>query len=270
MSSPLATFDKFEPDSTPLSWEQTKVISLKSAGQPSPNNKPSAILASAIGNIKYISDNRDHRLLDYLLLGVLSIVVHSSVVNHFKGASFEQEIVEPIKPPQKVQITLSRPQPKPIAPPPPPIVQPKPPTPKVVPLKPQKPKPVEKVVEQAPAPIPSPGPVVDSAPVAAPAPPPPVVEEKITAPTAGADYLHNPAPEYPDIAQERGWEGKVLLRVNVQADGKPSSVSVAKSSGHKELDDAAVKTVKQWSFVPAKRGETPVDGVVTVPITFNL
>jgi protein TonB len=94
--------------------------------------------------------------------------------------------------------------------------------------------------------------------------------EKITAPTAGADYLHNPEPEYPDLAQERGWEGKVLLKVHVQPDGKPSSVSIAKSSGHKELDDAALKAVNKWSFVPAKRGDTPVDGWVTVPISFNL
>ncbi|WP_157199720.1 energy transducer TonB, partial [Methylomonas koyamae] len=103
-----------------------------------------------------------------------------------------------------------------------------------------------------------------------PAPPAPVVEEKITPPTAGADYLHNPPPEYPDIAHERGWEGKVLMKVHVQADGKPDNITVIKTSGQKVLDDAAVKTVSKWSFVPAKRGDTPVAGYVTVPITFNL
>jgi protein TonB len=97
-----------------------------------------------------------------------------------------------------------------------------------------------------------------------------VVEEKITAPVAGADYLHNPAPEYPEIAMDRGWEGKVLMKVHVKPDGKPDEVSVIKSSGQKILDDAAVKTVNKWSFVPAMRGTTPIAGWVTVPITFNL
>ncbi|WP_426994007.1 energy transducer TonB family protein [Methylomonas sp. CM2] len=60
------------------------------------------------------------------------------------------------------------------------------------------------------------------------------------------------------------------MKVHVQPNGKPDSVSVVKSSGQAVLDDAAVKTVSKWSFVPAKRGETPVAGYVTVPITFNL
>ena len=32
---------------------------------------------------------------------------------------------------------------------------------------------------------------------------PPV--EKVTPPSASAGYLHNPAPEYPSIAEEEGW-----------------------------------------------------------------
>ncbi len=30
-----------------------------------------------------------------------------------------------------------------------------------------------------------------------------------------AGYLSNPAPEYPEQALERGWEGSVILRVKV-------------------------------------------------------
>jgi protein TonB len=60
------------------------------------------------------------------------------------------------------------------------------------------------------------------------------------------------------------------MKVHVKPDGKPDEVSVIKSSGQKILDDAAVKTVNKWSFVPAMRGTTPIAGWVTVPITFNL
>lgn len=269
MSSPAATLPNFEPATHFADWQNRVNAEFK--------NPIQTVLGSTtngLNHFKYNANNGDRKLSDYLLLGVLSILVHSTVVEHFDRIALEDEIIEPAKPlPMKVQISLSRPQPKPVAPPPPPIAKPKPVVQKAVPLKPQKPKPVQKVVEEVPTPIPTP--VVDNAPPvtqssAPAAPPAPVVEEKITAPSAGAAYLNNPAPEYPELAMDRGWEGKVLMKVHVQPDGHPDSVSVIKSSGQKVLDDAAVKTVNKWSFVPAKRGDTPIAGWVTVPITFNL
>ena len=133
------------------------------------------------------------------------------------------------------------------------------------------PKIVPKLVE--PPPIQSPSKVVDVAgPVvsAPPPPPPPPVVEKVTQPHAGAGYLNNPAPVYPEIAMDNGWEGKVLMKVHVLANGRPDTVSVVKSSGKPVLDSEAVRTVKKWLFAPAKRGTTPIDGWVTVPISFNL
>lgn len=88
--------------------------------------------------------------------------------------------------------------------------------------------------------------------------------------SANAGYLHNPAPEYPALAMRRGWEGTVLLRVHVLASGSPSEIQVQKSSGREALDQAAVKAVKRWSFVPAKRGDKAEDGWVSVPIDFKL
>ncbi|MBH8851468.1 energy transducer TonB, partial [Pseudomonas aeruginosa] len=89
-------------------------------------------------------------------------------------------------------------------------------------------------------------------------------------PAPHAGYLHNPAPEYPALAMRRGWEGTVLLRVHVLASGSPSEIQVQKSSGREALDQAAVKAVKRWSFVPAKRGDKAEDGWVSVPIDFKL
>lgn len=85
-----------------------------------------------------------------------------------------------------------------------------------------------------------------------------------------AGYLSNPAPEYPEQALERGWEGSVILRVKVLANGSPDTVSVKQSSGKKLLDSAAVRTVKQWKFSPALKGKTPVEGWVDVPIHYQL
>lgn len=276
MSSLVAAVNQFETAGV-IGTESVNVINFKSSNEVYGENSKASALAVALGDFKYRSETRDHKLVDYFLIGVISVFIHSTVVDHFNGMDFDQEIIAPIKQPPKVQITLTRPQPKPVAPPPPPPqVKAEPPKPKVVPLKPPKPRPVQKkIVEQVP--VIEPTPVINSAPtntapVAAPAAPPAptVVEEKVTAPIAGADYLNNPAPSYPEAAQERGLEGKVLMKVHVQPDGKPDKITVSKSSGHQILDDAAVKTVYKWSFVPAKRGSTPIAGYVTVPITFNL
>lgn len=102
-----------------------------------------------------------------------------------------------------------------------------------------------------------------------PAPPAPV-EEKVTAARADANYLNNPAPEYPPVALRQGWSGTVQLRVLVQPDGRPDTITIAKSSGKKVLDDAAIAAVHNWKFVPAKRGDTPIEGWVSFPVEFNI
>lgn len=85
-----------------------------------------------------------------------------------------------------------------------------------------------------------------------------------------ANYGSNPKPKYPDIARRRNWQGKVLLRVRVTADGLSETVSVHRSSGYDALDESAVAAVKNWRFIPAKRGNTAVASSVIVPIIFTL
>jgi protein TonB len=94
--------------------------------------------------------------------------------------------------------------------------------------------------------------------------------EMTSGPVFNAGYLHNPPPDYPAIAQQRAWQGTVLLKVQVLASGKPSQIEIVSSSGHASLDDAARDAVTSWRFVPARRGGQPVDGWVQVPIEFKL
>ena len=177
-------------------------------------------------------------------------------------------------------IEFAAPAPPVVEPPPPapapPVVEPPPPPPVVDELaaKPKpKPKPVPKpVVKQAPKPQPKPVEAPPPAPVAAPAPPAPAppAPAPITPASANAAYLKNPAPEYPQMAQRRGWEGTVLLRVEVLPSGKPGQIQIQKSSGRDALDTAALAAVKRWSFVPAKQGDVAQAGWVSVPIDFKL
>lgn len=85
-----------------------------------------------------------------------------------------------------------------------------------------------------------------------------------------AAYAENPPPVYPRFARERGQHGRVLLGVLVGVDGRPSSISIRLSSGFSLLDQAAKSAVEQWRFVPARRGENPVEALVDVPVIFRL
>lgn len=91
-----------------------------------------------------------------------------------------------------------------------------------------------------------------------------------SSPKFGAGYLSNPAPDYPALAREMGEEGKVLLHVLVTPEGRAKKVKLHHTSGSDSLDDAALRAVRKWRFVPAKLGEQAVEAWVYVPITFKL
>ncbi len=212
-----------------------------------------------------------------ILLGVFALTLHVGAIVWL--ASLPEPVLPEVPvqiPPMTIEFTSAAPpvvEPPPPEPIPEPVVEPPPvveelavkPPPKPAPKpKPQPPKqevkPQPKPVETPPPPAPAPAPVAE-------APPAPPVE---TPPSASAGYLKNPAPEYPSLAQRRGWEGTVLLRVHVLANGKPSDIQIQQSSGRDALDNAAISAVKRWSFVPAKRGDQSIAGWVSVPLEFRL
>ena len=88
--------------------------------------------------------------------------------------------------------------------------------------------------------------------------------------TTSVGVLRSVHPIYPRIAKKSGWEGTVLVRVTVEANGRASQVVVSRSSGRKVLDDAAVKAVRRWSFRPARDGNIPIRSVVVIPLKFSL
>lgn len=99
------------------------------------------------------------------------------------------------------------------------------------------------------------------------APPAPAA---ITPPQFQADYLNNPAPEYPPLSRRLQEEGRVLLRVQVGADGTAQSVEVQSSSGFDHLDSAARRAVLEWRFVPAQQFGRPISASVLVPVVFSI
>lgn len=158
------------------------------------------------------------------------------------------------------------------------VIQPKP---EIVPPKPKpvarRPQPMAQPTQlAAPAESPAPTPIaVAPAPtIQTPAAPPaPSLATPIVAPTQprfDADYLDNPKPVYPAISRRLGEQGRVVLRVRVEADGRTADVQLHASSGSPRLDQAALDTVRRWKFVPARLGQTPTVAWVLVPIAFTL
>jgi protein TonB len=78
-------------------------------------------------------------------------------------------------------------------------------------------------------------------------------------------------PAYPLQALRAGAQGTVLLKVLVDAGGKPVQVAIERSSGSRTLDDAARRHVlAAWRFHPAMRDGHAIEAWALVPVQFNL
>lgn len=96
-------------------------------------------------------------------------------------------------------------------------------------------------------------------------------EAPYTPPQYRAAHLKNPPIETPYISRKNNETGTVRLWVKVSAKGEPVAVKIEKSSGFPRLDEAAFQAVKNtWRFVPARRGDTPIESEVAFNIPFIL
>lgn len=134
---------------------------------------------------------------------------------------------------------------------------------------------------QTPSPMSAPPPDIETRPQQAPAPPAPpappaaasatAVPAAVTPPSFSAAYLNNPPPAYPMASRRKRAQGVVRLRVHVSPDGAPDQVLLERTSGHADLDAAALDVVKKrWRFAPAKQGDRAVAAWVIVPLEFSL
>ncbi|MBU0984194.1 MAG: energy transducer TonB [candidate division Zixibacteria bacterium] len=85
-----------------------------------------------------------------------------------------------------------------------------------------------------------------------------------------AEMTYQTTPTYPTIAVEMGVEGTVWIKTLVGKNGKAKKSIVAKSSGSKVLDDAALKAAAKNRFNPAYRDAQPVAVWLSYKVTFKL
>lgn len=89
---------------------------------------------------------------------------------------------------------------------------------------------------------------------------PPVIES--------VEYVRAPAPLYPSESSRRRERGTVLLRVLVDALGRPAQIELERSSGFSRLDDAARAAVQKALFRPHEVNGIAQPAQVLIPIEF--
>lgn len=80
--------------------------------------------------------------------------------------------------------------------------------------------------------------------------------------------LNRPNPEYSAEALRAGLQGKCILSLVVNKEGKPENVTVSRSLGM-GLDEKSIEAVRNWTFEPGRKDGTPVAVRVHVVITFR-
>lgn len=79
-----------------------------------------------------------------------------------------------------------------------------------------------------------------------------------------------PPPSYPKTAAEQRIVGKVVVRVDVDTEGRATDVRVLEASPSGVFDDATVAAAKQWTFEPAIRNGKAVASALKIPVTFAM
>jgi len=117
--------------------------------------------------------------------------------------------------------------------------------------------------QEAPSPIPDPeSPIPGSRPSAS----------SLTQGVAGsrASALASHHIIYPSRARHEDREGIVVVRVEVLASGRAGKVDLVTSSGHRDLDEAALHGIRRGRHRPALAGGRPVRSVREFRVRFEL
>ena len=77
-------------------------------------------------------------------------------------------------------------------------------------------------------------------------------------------------PIYPSQSLRLGEQGRVMLRVELDENGRITGASVKTPSGFSRLDQAALNAVKTWRCKPALQNGRAVPAVALQPFSFTL
>lgn len=110
------------------------------------------------------------------------------------------------------------------------------------------------------------------------APPPPPDEgpairfipyDEAPAPIGGYSAIQRNV-RYPEIAQEAGIEGMVIVQAFIDNKGRVTETVILKGMPNTGLDEAAMEAIKRTRFKPAKQRDRAVGVWISIPVNFKL
>ncbi len=87
---------------------------------------------------------------------------------------------------------------------------------------------------------------------------------------ARPDHAYNPKPAYPLALRDLGVSGVVWLRVWIDDTGRPQEIELSKGSGYRLFDEAALRAVQHWRFIPAKNEQKSLASWVEFAVRFEI
>ena len=100
------------------------------------------------------------------------------------------------------------------------------------------------------------------------APPAPEPQAPVGGMVQQAQLIRSVPPLYPELAKSTRVSGDVVVDALIDANGKVTTVKVI--SGPVLLQQAAIETVRQWKYEPARLDGRAVAMHVTVTVKFRL
>ena len=77
-------------------------------------------------------------------------------------------------------------------------------------------------------------------------------------------------PQNPEIAQEAGIEGVVVVQAFIDKKGRVKETLILKGVPNTGLDEAAMEAIRKTRFKPAKQRERAVGVWISIPVNFKL
>ena len=102
-------------------------------------------------------------------------------------------------------------------------------------------------------------------------PPPPSGPKVVFIPYDDPPVALSPIrPNYPELAQEAGIEGVVVVQAFIDKKGRVKETLILKGVPNTGLDEAAMDAIRNTRFRPAKQRERSVGVWISIPVNFRL
>lgn len=86
-----------------------------------------------------------------------------------------------------------------------------------------------------------------------------------------AELIQAPTPVYPKTALNNDWTGTIIVEVTIDEDGKLKNIHILQSTGHENLDQSFLRTLKNtYQFKPKLVLGKPAESSLKLSYSFKL